>query len=129
MRVQGTRVLQICVRAHVRARGWHLGDGVTLSELGARRAERAERAGRGGAERSAEQPLPASADPRPSARLYGQELAAAAHPGAGAWWVGAGTALAPFQLVRGLGGEGPCSQKALPGSLPPKPPFLQYLGL
>lgn len=38
---------------------------VTLSELGARRAEQVERAGRGGAERSAEKPLPASADPGP----------------------------------------------------------------
>lgn len=38
------------------------GISVTLSLV---HAEQAERAGRGGAERSAEQPLPASADPSP----------------------------------------------------------------
>lgn len=57
MRVQDMRVLWLCAR-------W-AGISVTLSELGERRAEQAERAGRGGAERSAEQPLPASADPGP----------------------------------------------------------------
>lgn len=57
VRVQGMRVLWLCAR-------W-AGISVTLSELGERRAEQAERAGRGGAERSAEQPLPASADPGP----------------------------------------------------------------
>lgn len=50
------RALPVCAQGC-----WHLGD----AELGARRAEQAERAGRGGAERSAEQPLPASADPSP----------------------------------------------------------------
>lgn len=57
VRVQDMRVLWLCAR-------W-AGISVTLSELGERRAEQAERAGRGGAERSAEQPLPASADPGP----------------------------------------------------------------
>ncbi|XP_031206417.1 rhomboid-related protein 1 isoform X2 [Mastomys coucha] len=57
VRVQDMRVLWLCAR-------W-ASISVTLSELGERRAEQAERAGRGGAERSAEQPLPASADPGP----------------------------------------------------------------
>lgn len=57
VRVLGTRVLCPCTR--------RAGISVTLSELGAHRAEQVERAGRGGAERSAEQPLPASADPGP----------------------------------------------------------------
>ncbi|XP_028710389.2 rhomboid-related protein 1 isoform X3 [Peromyscus leucopus] len=57
VRVWGTRVLCTCAR--------RAGISVTPSELGARKAEQAERAGRGGAERSAEQPLPASADPSP----------------------------------------------------------------
>lgn len=57
VRVQGMRVFWLCAR-------W-AGISVTLSELQERRAEQAERAGRGGAERSAEQPLPASADPGP----------------------------------------------------------------
>ncbi|OBS82689.1 hypothetical protein A6R68_23332 [Neotoma lepida] len=58
VRVRGMRVL--CPRTR------RAGISVTPpSELGARKAEQAERAGRGGAERSAEQPLPASADPSP----------------------------------------------------------------
>lgn len=57
VRVWGTRVLCPCA--------CRAGISVTPSELGARKAEQAERAGRGGAERSAEQPLPASADPSP----------------------------------------------------------------
>lgn len=101
VRVQGMRVLWLCAR-------W-AGNSVTLSELGERRAGRAGRPGRSGAVRRAAPP--GLGRPRPSARLYGQELAAAAHSGAGAWWVGAGTALAPFQPVRGSG-EGPCLQKA-----------------
>lgn len=106
VRVQGKRVLYSCARRAA-------GISVTLSELGARRAGGAGRPGRSGAVRRAAPP--GLGRPQPSARLYGQELAAAAHPGAGAWWVGAGTALASFQPVRGPG-EGPCSQKALPGS-------------
>jgi hypothetical protein len=54
----------VCAKA-ARARVRRAGVSVTRPERGARRAEQAERAGRGGAERSAEKPLPASADPGP----------------------------------------------------------------
>lgn len=57
VRVRGARV------SWRRVRG--AGGSVTRLERGARRAEQAEWAGRGGAESSAEQPLPASADPGP----------------------------------------------------------------
>lgn len=98
---------RVCARSGCVRAG--LANSVTLSELGERRAGGAGRPGRSGAVRRAAPP--GLGRPRPSARLYGQELAAAAHSGAGAWWVGAGTALAPFQPVRGSG-EGPCLQKA-----------------
>lgn len=119
VRVQDMRVLWLCAR-------W-AGISVTLSELKERRrAGGAGRPGRSGAVRRAAPP--GLGRPQPSARLYGQELAVAAHSGAGAWWVGAGTVLAPFQPMRGSG-EGLCSQKAQAAAsqipLPARPWFLR----
>lgn len=117
VRVARARALPVCASARA-------GISVTLSELCARRAGGAGRPGRSGAVRRAAPP--GLGRPRPSARLYGQELAAAAHPGAGAWWVGAGSALAPLQPERGSGGR----DHAHPSrQLPPKPHSLHDLGL
>lgn len=63
------------------------------------RAGRAGRPGRSGAVRRAAPP--GLGRPWPPARLYGQELSAAAHPGAGAW--GGGRAATGSFPSRGLG--------------------------
>lgn len=90
-------------------------------------AERAERTGRGGAESSAEQPLPAVAvDPGPRPRLYGQKLAAAAYSGAGALGKrGAGTApAAPLRRWVRLSKRISQSPSPLPHSCPLLKPLL-----